>query len=134
MILDSNIVIGLLDPLAPDTLFERIAELRQGHSLCINEIVFAELASGYPDIAEQQAMLTSLDLRVERMPIEACHRAGAAFAEYKRRSGSKPRMLPDFLIGAHAVCAGHDLVTRDRRSFASYFPELTIIDPMEDIE
>jgi predicted nucleic acid-binding protein len=133
VIVDSNIVIAMLDPEAPVELNERIADLREGSALRINEIVFSELATGYDTIEEQNAMVAHLDLQIERLPLDACHRAGTAFAEYRRRGGSKVRMLPDFLIGAHAACTSGILVTRDRRTFASYFPELTVIDPTEPI-
>jgi len=131
LILDSNIIIGMLDPEVPARLNDRIAELRGSDSLVINEIIFSEIASGFQTIDEQHAMIAKLQLGLERLPLEACHRAGVAFAEYRRRGGSKQRMLPDFLIGAHALCTGGTLVTRDRKGFASYFPELDIIDPME---
>ncbi len=131
MILDTNIVIRMLDPDAPVMLKEQIAQIRQQDALTINEIVFAELSSGYESIAEQQAMLMHLDLQLERTTLEACHRAGTALAQYRRRGGSKKRMLPDFLIGAHAACSKRPLITCDRRGFGDYFPELEIIDPMD---
>jgi len=131
LILDTNIVILMLDPDGPAGLKEKIAQLRHGRALTINEIVFSELSSAYDSIAEQQAMLAQLDLRLERTTLEACFRAGVAFAEYRRRGGSKERMLPDFLIGAHAACGKRPLVTCDRRGFGNYFPELEIIDPVD---
>ena len=131
MILDTNIVILMLDPDGPPMLKEHVAQLRHRGALTINEIVFAELSSGYDSVAEQQAMLAQLDLQLERMTLEACYRAGTAFAEYRRRGGRKERMLPDFLVGAHAACGKRSLVTCDRRGFGDYFPELDIINPMD---
>jgi hypothetical protein len=41
---------------------------------------------------------------------------GKAFATYRRRRGASARVLPDFLIGAHAAVADLRLITRDRIS------------------
>lgn len=41
--------------------------------------------------------------------------------------------VPKDVCVAQAATRGWLLVTRDRKGFASYFPELVIIDPLEDI-
>ncbi|WP_295530611.1 type II toxin-antitoxin system VapC family toxin [Novosphingobium sp. Chol11] len=63
---------------------------------------------------------------------EDAFRPAQAFAEYRRRGGERQAILPDFLIGAQAEIRGWPLVTRDRKGFQSYFPDLQIIDPTED--
>ena len=65
------------------------------------------------------------------LTLEECHRAGQAHSEYRRCGGKRPAILPDFLIGAQAEMRGWPLVTRDRKRFGSYFPDLQIIDPTE---
>lgn len=79
-------------------------------------------------------MLVEVGVSLERLTLAECHRAGVAFAEYRRRDGKRTTILPDFLIGAQAELRGWPLVTRDRKGFASYFPDLEIIDPTEDFE
>lgn len=39
-------------------------------------------------------------------------------------SGPRERILPDFLVGAHAVLSTDAFLTRDRRFYGTYFPEL----------
>lgn len=131
MILDSNVIIDLIDPDAPDRIRNTIAALRAGSPPRVNEIIFAEIARAFADAAEVSGMLAAIEVELERLTLSECHRAGQAFAEYRRRNGGKSTILPDFLIGAQAASRGWPLVTRDRKGFASYFPELQIIDPME---
>lgn len=131
MILDSNVLIDLLDPEAPAAIRDSIIELRAIHTPHINEIVFAEISRGYSDADEVQAMLAALDIALVRLTLPDCHRAGTAFADYRRRGGERTTILPDFLIGAQAANRGWPLVTRDPKGFASYFPEIELIDPLQ---
>lgn len=131
MIFDSNIVLALLDEPPGSALFDAIEAVRAPR-VHVNEIIFAEVAARFVVPGLLERTIAALDLVIERLTLPECHRAGQAFAEYRRRGGTRAAILPDFLIGAQAATRGWPLVTRDRRGFASYFPELTIIDPMEE--
>jgi predicted nucleic acid-binding protein len=57
--------------------------------------------------------------------------AGQAFQAYtkrrKKQLGGKPRrILADFLIGAHALEHGHEVLTLDKKLFRTEFPGLEI--------
>lgn len=131
MIFDSNIVLHLLDEPPGSPLYEAIESTRIGR-VCINEIVFAEVSTRFRSVELLERALDTFDLPLERLTLTECHRAGQAFAEYRRREGKRTVILPDFLIGAQAEVRGWPLVTRDRRGFASYFPAVQIIDPTEE--
>jgi predicted nucleic acid-binding protein len=38
-------------------------------------------------------------------------------------------VLPDFLIGAHAVVRGYSILTRDPKGYRGYFPSVELITP-----
>ncbi len=55
--------------------------------------------------------------------------AAQMWQTYRRRGGSRHRIIPDFLIGAHALQRADVLLTRDRGFFRSYFQGLRVITP-----
>lgn len=133
MIFDTNVLIALIENKGGPDFLERLTRCRIGRLVHINEIVFAELSSQYESAQNLEAVLKAIDVECVWLTLTECHRAGQAFAEYRQRGGTRTAMLSDFLIGAQAATRGWPLVTRDRKGYASYFPELTIIDPLEDI-
>ena len=55
--------------------------------------------------------------------------AGKAFYQYRQHGGQKSGVVPDFFIGAQAVCEGHRLLTRDAGRYKTYFPKIKLISP-----
>jgi predicted nucleic acid-binding protein len=129
MILDSNVLIAIIQqPSSP--LNEWLYEHRS-NDLHINPVIFSELAANFATWQQLAGWLEIANIAIAALTLAECHRAGLAHVEYRRRGGERATILPDFLIGAQAATRGWPLVTRDRKGFASYFPELTIIDPLE---
>jgi hypothetical protein len=58
--------------------------------------------------------------------------AGAAWADYRRRGGSRKRVIADFVIGAHSLVHADRLLTRDRGFYRSYFSALEVLDPSRE--
>lgn len=133
MIFDTNVLIALIEDKGGPDFSHNMARLQSGHTVRINEIVFAELSAQYESAANLEAVLAAAGIECVWLTLAECHRAGMAFSEYRRRDGRREAILPDFLIGAQAEMRKWPLVTRDRKGFASYFPDLTTIDPLEDI-
>jgi predicted nucleic acid-binding protein len=132
VILDTNIVIDLIDPDSSPDVAAAVADLRNGQEMIINEIIFAELSGRTQSAHDLITMLKFAEISVARLSLEACHRAGVAFNAYRKSGAARTTILPDFLIGAHASILYCPLVTRDRKLFATYFPEIQIIDPLKD--
>ena len=65
------------------------------------------------------------------LPYDAAWPAARAFAEYRRRGGTRTSPLPDFYIGAHAETEGHTLLTRDPARYRTYFPSVPLICPAQ---
>ena len=133
LILDSNILIAILEnPDSPEA--DWVANTAAEGGLRCNPVIRAEIASNFESADDLQQFLDVFALENEPFSLVDSFAAGSAFIEYRRRGGMRPAILPDFLIGAQAAMRGWSLVTRDRKGYASYFPNLTIIDPLEDIE
>jgi hypothetical protein len=131
LLVDTNVI---LDVVGDDA---RWADWSQGKldaaslrvRLAINPVIYAELSISYRRIEELEAMLVKGGFRVEPIPREALFLAGKAFLHYRKRTGVKTGVLPDFFIGAHAAVAGVPLLTRDTRRYRTYFPGLELITP-----
>ncbi len=126
----------LIDVLADDKRYAEasLAALRTCQDegqLVICEIVLAEIARYFGTVKELRDTLDQLDLRGESFGDEVCHRAGQAFQRYRKRGGTRERILDDFLVGAHAQVKCSQLLTRDRGFYRDYFPELIVLDPTQ---
>jgi hypothetical protein len=97
--------------------------------VALNPIIYAEISVRYEGIEELDDELPAEYFLRAPLPWEAAFLAGKAFAQYKKRTGTKRSPLPDFYIGAHAAVAGMTLLTRDPRRYRAYFPKLRLISP-----
>jgi len=124
----------LLDVFLPDPRFEEAsaAALRRADaegSLVVCEIVYAELASQFPRREMLDRALEKLDIRFEILSREASFAAGRVFRAYRESGGTRARILPDFLIGAHAQASAGRLLSRDRGFYRAHFRKLVLLDP-----
>ena len=128
---DTNVLLDLLeDASTPEGEWSRRSLKREAalNPLITNLVVAAELAGQVVDVAALGQSLIDADIGLVDLDLATAYRAGAAFRLYRQRGGRRAAILPDFLIGAHAVFLGATLLTRDR-GLASYFPDLTLITP-----
>lgn len=136
ILFDSNVVIDVLtrSPRWFEWSSSCMVEAAESDSAIINPIVLAELSPGYDSLSEVLRVIEAVSLRLVEIGDETAFVAGRAFARWRqqRPDGAHRRVLPDFLIGAHALTLGAKLATRDQRIYRSAFPDLTLITPEID--
>jgi hypothetical protein len=72
-----------------------------------------------------------LSLTIQPLDVVSAFVAGKRFQAFRlvRTASENARVLPDFLIGAHALTLDVPLLTRDPRLYRRYFPDLSLITP-----
>jgi predicted nucleic acid-binding protein len=152
--IDTNI---LLDILLPDPSFEEsslslLTSTARTDQLTISEVVYAELATQFPEHRSFVQFLKDTDIRLVHTPSEALWIASGAWKAYLKNRGKslqcnqcgqrmnvscqgcgaaisvKQHIIPDFFIGAHALVTASKLLTRDRGFYRTYFSELKILE------
>jgi hypothetical protein len=131
ILLDANVILDVWDP---DPVWhawssEQMRSLSLLHELAINPIVYAEISVSFATATALDEKLAVMGAVVIGISCSAAFRAGKAYAQYRRRGGTKGNVLPDFFIGAHAAVLGCPLLTRDTRRYAQYFPTVRLICP-----
>lgn len=130
-LLDTNVLVDLAIPSSEWHGWSRqqaFLAFKNGPVL-INPIIYAEFSVRYRDIDEVDRLLPQEEFRRENLPWPAAFAAAAAFRLYRQSGGGRERILPDFLIGAHAAIRGYRLLTRDPKGYRAYFPSVEIITP-----
>ncbi len=96
--------------------------------LVIGECVLAEIA---PALAKDELRAFLADWNILFVPssLDSSMLAGEMYRSHLQRNRAAKRVLPDFLIGAHAVCHAGRLLARDRGYYRDYFADLTVIEP-----
>lgn len=130
--IDSNILIDVIGSPSrfTDPAIQALDKARQEGALVVSPIVAAEIAGHFSSATQQEKCLREMGLRMVDFTMEDTHLAGQAYIAYRSRSKDpKPRMLADFMVGAHAVRHADHLMTRDRGYYRTYFPKLAIVEP-----
>ncbi len=130
-LVDTNVLIDVFDTGSPweDWSTRHMEHARAEGPIVINQIVYAEMAAGFPVESGLESALSPSRFLREDLPWEAAFAAGHAFIAYRRGGGPKNAPLPDLYIGAHAAIRGYTLLTRDQNRYRAYFPMLRIISP-----
>jgi predicted nucleic acid-binding protein len=131
VLVDTNVLVDVAehDPQWWSWSIGQMRSLSLTHSLAINTIIYAELASVYSSSALLDQKIATMNLVVKDIPRSAAFLAGKAYVLYRRQRGTKNNVLSDFFIGAHAAVLGCALLTRDTRHYATYFPGVRLITP-----
>ena len=126
---DTNVVIDALDPAAPRHEWAKESLAGADQPIVVCDIVYSEFSVSLDSVARTNEAITRLSLERYSFTDQSLFAAGKAFAEYKRRGGTKTNVLSDFLIGALAHSENVVLLTANARDFRSYFPGLALVSP-----
>ena len=134
---DSNVLIDVFtnDPAFADASIAALSRAAGSGTLIACEVVFAETASMFPNEEAFRLQMEACGVRFSAMSESASRKAGAMWRNFLRRRRAQSRgigrrcVVPDFLVGAHALECADALITRDRGFLRDYFKELKIVDP-----
>jgi predicted nucleic acid-binding protein len=131
VLIDSCIIIDLIADKSDwyDWSLAQLVSLHEAGPLAINQIIFAEISSGYDTPAAFRRAIEAFELMQLSLPWEAAFLAGAAYRTNRQRGGNRRSPLPDFYIGAHAATSELRLLTRDAARYETYFPTIQLITP-----
>ncbi|MDP9351527.1 MAG: type II toxin-antitoxin system VapC family toxin, partial [Chloroflexota bacterium] len=132
---------------------QALVEASRSGPLVICPVVYAELAAAFDRREELQAFLGDVSVQVEGYSQESLWMSASAWRSYSRQRGRgvqcprcgnqfepqcpaceesvswRQHIIPDFLIGGHALEQADVLMTRDRGYFRLYFPKLQLLVP-----
>ncbi len=133
ILIDSNVLIDILDQ-DPNWYNWSLAEIENAATgrIFINHIVLAECAPHVGDLDEFRASLDAMAISIEPLTDKGAYLSGIAFLAYRKRREGARTVLPDFLIGGHALSLGATILTRDPRFYRTYFPTVPLIAPEKD--
>jgi predicted nucleic acid-binding protein len=134
--IDSSVLIDLLADAQHASQAE--ASLRLALSagpVVVCDAVVSEVTAGLGRGTEVMEAVESMGIMYSPTELRSAIRAGEMQRRYneRRRSNKKTemprRLVPDFLVGAHALLQCKALITRDQGFYRDYFKGLKIIVP-----
>ena len=127
---DSSVILDVVcaDPRHAESSARALRSAAAEGSLVVCECVIAEIRPAF-DRRQFARFLSDWQLRFVPSSEGSAVLAGELFAVYVRRGGLSRALVPDFLIGAHAVLHANRLLARDRGFLRDYFHSLTVINP-----
>ena len=106
-----------------------LEEKGEAGELIVCEVVVAELSAFFPRPEDVTDFLNDLAVSYDELNQQAAIMAGALFRAYRSEGGPRKHMIPDFLIGAHALTQADQMAAADRGFLRRYFPRLNLVSP-----
>ena len=151
--IDTNILFDILlpDPEFKEPSFNLLIDASRRHKLIVSGIVYAELASQFEEQELLDSFLCDYKIFVKNTTSEGLWEASRAWNNYINNRNrklqcsncghlqssqceecgqiikSRQHIIPDFIIGGHALELAEKLITRDRGFYEDYFPKLEVL-------
>ena len=106
-----------------------LVSARRESELVNCDIDFAEIAPRFGSRGELEVRLAALGIEFDPIDPASAFLAGEIFREYRGQGGPGTRLIPDFLVAAHALKQADCLAARDRGYLRRYFPSLRVLGP-----
>jgi len=128
---DTSVILDVLtgDPAFAEPSESALRRARAEGKLIVCECVIAEIYPALDDRDRLGRLLGDWQLELTPIDLKGAVLAGEYFSAYLKRGGAARRVIPDFLIGAHASVAADRLLARDRGYLRDYFTSLVVWDP-----
>lgn len=125
---DTSVLIAI-DQGEPDAeaWVDLLADARAAGALCICDVVAAEFFAVVRNKPAFDATLDDLGIQMLPTSRRAACLAGELFRRYRDQGGPRERLIPDFLIAAHAQVDCSRLASLDRGYLRRYFGELHLL-------
>lgn len=127
---DTSVLLDVLlnDPQHSGTSIAALRQAANEGSLVICEVTLAEIVPTLPP-GDAPQFLADWNLIFAPSSQASALLAGSMFRAYLQRGGKRGRVVPDFLIAAHAQHHANRLLARDRGYYRDYFSQLQVWDP-----
>lgn len=105
----------------------KLIEASREGELVLCDVVLAEIAPVFDSPDRLLATLETLGIRFDPINAYTAFEAGQLFKRYRQEGGPRSNLIPDFLIGAHALHQCNRLAAVDRGYLRRYFPTLNLL-------
>src|SRR5689334_17474279 len=105
LLVDTNVLLDVFEPASPwfEWSSHQLRIQTQIHELSINPVVYAEVSPLFDSPEQLDSRLDDIEMRYRDLPRDALFLAGHVHRRYRQAGGVREQMLPDFIIGAHAM-------------------------------
>jgi len=124
----------LLDVLLDDAKYraaslQALRSCRSAGALMVCPVVWAEVRATLQEPSAIGQLFGAAGIAFDPFDEACADAAGDIWRTYKRQGGTRTHLIPDFLIGAHAMVRNARLLARDRGFFRGYFKKLSVLEP-----